>query len=254
MENESICPRKYHHNWSKERFCRAFGGHNILIMGDSIHAQFYQTLLLINNQNTNKTSIDCSIELQSRSPVYSIVHFFRSHEKDDWQVNLNRNHILTTYNISLLIYNRGMWYSNDTDLVSSMTEFFDFMISKHPNINVVFRSTPVGHPGCMTQFSSEPLENVPTIAEIGATAHPQHHWKEVAMQKEMIQNFIRAKYPRVIYWDVYRMTMLRRDRHGLTKFMLGNDCLHYCFHSVIDSWVIFLTNLVSLFSHESNIT
>jgi len=245
-DSDDICPRSYHHQWSKERFCRAFGGHNILIVGDSINIQLYQTLLLMTTKDTSRVSIDCSVELQGASTseiVKTNVHYY---SLDDWKVNQDR--IPISLNVSVLIYNRGIHYVEDNMFLKHLSEMFDFVKNKYPNISIIFRNTPVGHPGCETQFASGPLESVPVIAKLEAPAHPEFHWKEAAKQNELSWHFIRENYPSVIYWDIYRMTMLRPDRHCQFR----NDCLHYCFHSVIDSWVIFLTNMATLFTHESD--
>lgn len=243
VDSDSNCYHHYHHRWSKDKFCRDFGGHNILLIGDSINIQLYQTLLLITTKDTSITSIDCSIELQSSAPIHSDVHYYTNDE-----YKANRDKILSSSNISLVIYNRGIHYLEGNIFISDLTEAFDFIQTKYPNISIIFRNTPVGHPNCGQQFNSEPLQIMPEISSLDAPGHPEFHWKEAAMQNELSQKLIREKYPNIVYWDVFRMTMLRQDKHCQYR----GDCLHYCFHSVIDSWIIFLMNIGAIFSHQND--
>lgn len=254
------CPIKYNTQWSKTRLCEALHGQNILIVGDSISTQFYQTLVLINTGDTSLNTINCSLEVPHSNNPYITVHFLRNdiltiqnithdnREEDhlaySWATQYEWEPSIETLNISLVIMNRGAHYVKDHVLVERLTSIFDFLPQRHPSVTFIFRNTPVGHVDCPNYFQSVPYDSVPTT--VGEPSHPDWHWQEISDQNAITKDLIHTKYPHIIYFDVYKMTMLRPDHHCLEK----GDCFHYCFHSVIDSWVIFFTNVAHLL-HEA---
>jgi hypothetical protein len=159
-----------------------------------------------------------------------------------WATQYEWEPSIHSLNISLVIFNRGAHYVHDNVLVDRLTSIFDYITKVHPSVTFIFRNTPVGHKDCSGFFYSEPQWYSTVSEQLGEPSHPEFHWQEIADQSPIARDLIRSKYPHIIYFDVFKMTMLRPDHHCLEN----GDCLHYCFHSVIDSWVIFFTNIVHL--------
>jgi len=260
-EKETCPTARYIPQWSKKEFCRIYGGHNILIVGDSLSTQFYQTLVLINTADTSLNSVKCTAEDGIIESIINI-HFIRNdilaiknitgdkdyqHEvvnpavarQSEWQPSIR------ALNISLIILNRGLHYVQDDVLLTRYSTLFDYLSDQYPDVTVVLRSTPVGHAGCEGRHHLlPPLETIPT--SFRDPKIPEFYWQEIGNQYNITAELITSKYKNnVIFFDVFKMTMLRADRHGMHY---NHDCLHYCFHSVIDSWVIFFLNIGLLFT------
>lgn len=256
VAEKDTCPSRYQPQWSKHSFCSVFSGHNIMVVGDSLSTQFYQTLVLINTGDTSWNKVNCSAEVGGDNAFVNI-HFFRNDilaiegitgDKDyqheaanpavarqvEWEPSIR------PLNISLLVLNRGLHYVKDDVLLTRYSTLFDYLATAHPQVTVVLRSTPVGHHMCESRpLLMEPLEEIPT------THGSEFYWQEIADQYNITANLIETKYRNVVFFDVYKMTMLREDRHCKHY---NHDCLHYCFHSVVDSWVVFFLNIGQLFS------
>lgn len=250
------CPVSYESQWSKQHLCESLHGKNILIVGDSISTQFYQTLVLINTGDTSLNTVNCTVETPHSAHPYINIHFLRNdiltianvthdnkeedHLAYSWATQYEWEPSIKDLNISLVVLNRGAHYVHNNVLVERLTTVFDYLTKKHPTVTFLFRNTPVGHVGCPDLFQSAPYATVPAL--VGEPSHPDWHWQEIADQNAITRELIHSKYPHIVYFDVYKLTMLRPDHHCLEK----GDCFHYCFHSVIDSWAIFFTNIVHL--------
>ena len=70
------------------------------------------------------------------------------------------------------------------------------------------------------------------------SAH-RYHWTEFMHQNSLIQTLIAEQYPSILLLDVATPTILRADHH-----VGGEDCLHYCCHSVVDHWLLLFINVL----------
>lgn len=263
VAEKGTCARRYISQWSKQSFCRVYGGHNIMVVGDSLSTQFYQTLVLINTGDTSLNSIKCDANDDRPESVVN-VRFIRNdvltikgvtgdqdyqHEvlnpavatQSEWEPSIR------ALNISLLVLNRGLHYVKDDVLMTRYSALFTYLTSTYPDVTILLRSTPVGHAGCEGRHHFlPPLQTMPTT--FGDPQIPVFYWEEIASQYNMTAELVTEKYKNVIFFDVFKMTMLRADRHGMHY---NHDCLHYCFHSVIDAWVLFFLNIGQLFNDAS---
>ena len=270
--------------YSIDLLCRTLGGKNLFFVGDSLTEHWWVYFALIatksqnivqscmnNEENYHYVRIDCA--------SYGIVklHYIRhdplwvtnetSHDIYDTSgvmkgamrhIYSNRDWINAVYNESntVLVLNRGAHYAPDTELLQDIGHLFTYVTSRYPNISIVWRNTPAGHPHC-TPFDppfDAPLTvppdltldrgNIPDNSSIGSTH--RYHWNLFAHQNQLVKTFLAQHFPSTLYLDAATPTNLRPDHH-----VSDTDCLHYCPHGVHDFWVLLLLNA---FDYVINVT
>ena len=148
---------------------------------------------------------------------------------------------LNELKISFLYMNRGAHYSEDTPLLQSLGDTFNYLREFHPNVTVMYRTTPSGHKGCEPFVESQPI----TPADLDRFTHYNYHWNVFPHQNYLVRRFITRQFPEVVLVDVANSTNLRVDSH------MGNgDCLHYCIPGPIDNWVVSFASSVLHVDHS----
>ena len=124
-----------------------------------------------------------------------------------------------------LILNRGAHWAPTPTVVAEMGALLDAVAKDRPDVLVLVRDTPPGHPGCLKD-PHPPLASPPFNS-----LSWQDHWGEFASQNEAVAEVVRAR-PNVLLLAVASMTAFRSDSHHG-----GRDCLHYCMPGPLDAWV-----------------
>ena len=115
---------------------------------------------------------------------------------------------------------------------------------------IIFRSIHMPHPSCSNYISSYPftkenysLYETPNIIQ---QLHQSYNWYDIIEQDKLfiqpiINNFITNNIynasQKLFYVDILSSTKLMARRHT-------NDCLHYCVPGPMNSWIIFLYNIL----------
>jgi len=158
---------------------------------------------------------------------------------------------LVSLNVSLLLVNSGAHYLPTEPLLKNLNEFLQHVYRHLPDISIIYRNTPSGHPNCENHVHDIPLSplsplinnsvpvviasqsNTNTNTYDNVTFHPEYKWEEILAQNTDVHSFLAQNYPQVLYLDVVTSTMLRHDSHPS-----GDDCLHYCLAGPVDSWLV----------------
>ena len=131
---------------------------------------------------------------------------------------------------------------------SSMRRFFDFLRThERPNDIVWLRTVLTGHENCDDETNPvDPLDNFQEYRERYRTPTRWHDWEQFElfnqyMEWEVIKVGRDKLWPsaRIELFDIYWMTVLRRDGHPSKE-----DCLHYLLPGPPDWWNhLFYSNL-----------
>ena len=129
----------------------------------------------------------------------------------------------TSYRV--LVLNRGAHWSPTRTVVAELSALLDAVAAARPDVLVIVRDTPAGHPGCPNK------PRAPLTAPPRNSKSWPYHWGEFASQNEAVAGVVRAR-PTVLLLEVARVTAYRSDgHHG------SGDCLHYCVPGPVDAWV-----------------
>ena len=163
--------------WSEEFMCQTLSGHQVLIVGDSMneHFYFYFGLLATQNQDRVVQSFDYGSYLNINCSMFGLSSFGLSFARSDrlWiqgislpetPIVLNKVyhdslwiHLIARRNITILFLNRGAHYAADVDVMTNLNMTLHHVTTTYPNVTVVYRNTPSGHPNCDTYRTSPPL-------------------------------------------------------------------------------------------------
>jgi hypothetical protein len=254
---------------SRESFCRAFSGHHVLAVGDSLTTflgasvvnAFFEGLEPVATRAHPACRHTCLHLCKStyRLPCRELVN--KSLEDVLWTdvrndhvslVATNRND--TSRNVyenswieflrfsadrvpvSMVLLNRGAHYVPDDHIVRDVRVTLDWLRTFHSNVSIVWRNTPRGH------VELERQSKVPLQTASNYTGLLPFHWEEFRRQNQLIRETLRNYYRGVLYLDVATMTELRPDSHM--------DGLHYCVPGPQSSWLKLLLNVVLLTKHR----
>jgi inhibitor of KinA sporulation pathway (predicted exonuclease) len=135
-------------------------------------------------------------------------------------------------NISLLVLNRGAHYEADHKLLSDLKATMDYLVLHHPNVSIIWRSTPHGHLNYRNRFFSPPLTEPPSLPlEHG------YNYAKFKHQNTLVKELLAHSYPQVLHLDAYTPTILRMDSHP--------DPTHICpVGGHIETWFILIYNIL----------
>ena len=221
------------------------------------HFYFYFGLLATQNQDRVVQSFDYGNYLNINCSMFGMSSFGLSFARSDrlWIKGislpetpvLNKvyhdglwTHLIARRNITILFLNRGAHFAANDDVVSNLNITLHHITKTYPNLTVVYRNTPSGHPNCDTYRTSPPLLK-PLDLSVNNTGGLLHHWSEFHEQNDQTRKLILHDHPTVYMLDVATLTLLRADHHNG-----WGDCLHYCPHSVIDHWILLFVNAIAL--------
>lgn len=246
---------------STKNMCSMMNGKSILIVGDSLSQAFFIELVEVLSKAFSSTKcvdllkqvnkyqklaiIPCALlnprfrdlfVINVRNDFLSLTDTYswnssESTVEGDWKQFLDTN---LSYNVSLIIMNRGAHYREDDNLISMTTKAINFITSKNPNVTIIWRNTIIGIENPESHFNDKPLLQVPNISL-------QFNWNRLPLQNNLIHSLIKEKkYDwNVIYWDVFYSSALRLDYH--------HDYIHFCRPGVYDTWVKMFYNILNMF-------
>ena len=127
-----------------------------------------------------------------------------------------------------LILNRGAHWVGTPTVLHEMHSLLRSIARDRPDVVVVVRDTPPGHPGCDTK---RVRFGRPLRAPLTPRSDWPYHWGEFPAQNEALRELLAREHPRVLLLSVTGATALRADSH-----YGGKDCLHYCAPGPVDAW------------------
>lgn len=139
-------------------------------------------------------------------------------------------------NVDFLILNRGAHTS--TTIIPELERTFSAVHKTYPQLKVMWRNTPSGHPSCGDTLTSPPLKTPPDLS----AANSAFHWNSFHHVNTQVRKLISSRFPQVLYLNVSHPTEMRRDSHVSAK-----DCLHYCIPGPIDNWITWVVHAVLSF-------
>lgn len=253
------------HELSRESFCRAFSGHHVLAVGDSL-----TTFLGASVVNSFFEGLDSGTARKYPACRHTCMHLCKStyhlpcrelvnksledvlwtdvrndhvslvaHNRNDTSRNVYENSWIEFLRsspdrapVSMVLLNRGAHYVPDDQLIRDARVTLDWLRLFHSNVSVVWRNTPRGHLE-LERRSKVPLQSTSNFSE-----PLPFHWGDFHRQNQLIRETLRNHYRGVLYLDVATMTELRPDSHM--------DGLHYCVPGPQSSWLKLLLNVVLL--------
>lgn len=247
--------------FSRERICKKMDGKNFMFVGDSIMEEFYATFMSTLHENGEcRYSESMTAGHSHRSPcsnsnISSIRenYFTVSSDPQSWGppgLKVPRWHKLLVKNkVDVIIANRGIHTKNDSIVLTQLNETFHYMRMFHPNVSIIYRSTSFPHQNCVNRFADPPLKeplpfipiNERLVSPKGLGLNRDIGWDHVQSGNDLVKEFIDKNFPEVLHMDL-SSNRLRADSH----MVMRNDCLHFCIPGPIDSWVIFLDNVLNL--------
>ena len=247
------------------------GGYgNIMIVGDSMSMKFSHHLNNLmfagHHQNmtykkcghgfTNPVIMPCSESALDTTPGHDtaeklvLVYTKRNDYLTlTWRTNIDGEEhqndkevewakTLETANISLLVLNRGAHYVEDAVLISELNTTLSYLQSNHPEVSILWRTTPYGHLDFAGHEISPPLS-----FPLRPDQLQKYNYDSFERQNQLVVSLLQEHYPEVLVLDVFPSTVLRQDSHV--------DPLHYCTPSHLNNWVIMFYNILRLVSEFS---
>lgn len=155
-------------------------------------------------------------------------------DSDDW---LDR---IAKFNASLIFMNTGAHHVDTPKILQNLNISLNAIYEKYPDVSIIYRNTPPGHPECDKTFHSPPIVELsrnPDAYFNISQDHPDYKWKDFIPQSDQIEAFLTRHFPQVLHLNYITATLQRADSHSISH---AGDCLHYCAQSVIDDWFLFL--------------
>jgi hypothetical protein len=258
-------------SWNRRATCEAINGRAIIVVGDSLSAQFYDTLVSAlrpphsepHNRDAEGRDVICS----GRGEEPALVQYVPLKDKglDEAAMRAAKAKADTsTLSPSddggaqtIWVLNRGVWYRKMREHLQIVKGILHLVKSLAPNSTLFWRTTPAGHPDA---FGKVPLQNAPPlvapIEEFNFTAGlaAKYMWWEAQSQNE---ETVAALPSNVIVVDVVPATALRHDSHPVRAFAIdreSRDGLHYCIPGPVDQWVELWAAILRTLETKDSIT
>ena len=161
------------HTFSAQAMCKMRHFEDIIVIGDSISAQF--SVSLANdfcNQNNNFHAI------MSADIFGALLH----------------------------VMNRGAHYEADNITIPTINATLHYIRNQFPSISIVRRNTIPGTLDPTNFLYDIPLKTPDPISNL-------YHWNEILLQKNIIRAFLEKFFPEVLYLDIGTMGRLQRNAH-----------------------------------------
>lgn len=259
--------------WSRRTFCGALRGRSLLVVGDSLHAEFHDTVAsAMQDEHFScfrpgtkcNGHVICNDASSGKMPArfrYVRDNYFvlsnnaklNADTSIDWtkaeaRAALKRAGpsawVDALASTDILLVNRGAHYVSDELLVPQLTVSLSYVREVHPRITIIYRTTPPGHKDCAkfpVPWSSRSQRQDATVQSAAALPY---HWGQFTHQNALTRQLLDDRFPGVILMDADAYMALRPDSHVRPA---GNaDCLHYCVPGPIDTWLVHVPNMLAL--------
>jgi len=227
----------------------------ILFVGDSTTEHSFRSLLNLLLRELNETECPARLSVGNDSSG----HFFVVPNCEGLRLGLQRNdrlslrqeemidhtnnfyelpwtNLLSTWNVTLLILNRGSHYENDSTVLSQLNDTFRYLEENHPNVSIIWRNTPIGHTDWKSHILGMPLKAIPSLETLTS-----YHYGEFFRQNELISKYINKFHKDILFLDVYKSAGLRADSR--------QDPIHGCVPGFMDQWWELLYNALRFIMH-----
>jgi hypothetical protein len=241
-------------SWNRRATCETINGRAIIVVGDSLSAEFYDTLVSAlrppHSEPRDRDAETRDVICSGRVEEPALVQYVPLKDKGLDEAGMRAAKAKAdTSTLSpsedggaqiIWIMNRGAWYRKMPQHLQIIKGMMQLVKSLTPNSTLFWRTTPVGHPDA---FGRTPQQNAPPldspIEELNFTAGlaAKYMWWEVQSQNE---ETVAALPSDVIVVDVVPATALRHDSHPVRSFAIdkeNRDGLHYCIPGPVDQWV-----------------
>jgi len=135
-------------------------------------------------------------------------------------------------NDSVVVMNRGAHFVQTPAVLAELRRTLAEVRRVVPGALLVFRSTPPGHAEWAAHRMGAPARD-PSAVKIRA----MYNWDQFEAQNRAVRDMLRARFPGVVWLDVYPMMVPRWDQHA--------DPLHYCFPGPVETWLVLLFNALA---------
>jgi hypothetical protein len=157
---------------------------------------------------------------------------------------------------SVVLVNRGVHGDTDSNVVNNIRVVLNFLIrTLSPEESLlIWRTVNIAHVNCGENRRPIPSSRWKDDFIDDNPYHREWNWKKFPVQSQkvvlpMVKDIIARNNSflasRFVYLDVFESIKLRADGHHHEIY----DCLHYCVPGPLDSWIIFLFNIVAF--HQS---
>ena len=262
--------------FSRDLFCRALGGRELLIVGDSTSFTFHTTLLgaldfLSCEPREDPTGFyevphsqwdGCSGHLicdgeaslrYVRNDYLTLRPPFTPEEQAEWDATSrlpwDRTHYLPwlhlVTNNTLLVLNRGAHWIATPQTILELGKTLSGVRERAPGAGVVFRNTPRGHDLSSVRNPAEdgklilPLARHQNLSRIPSEYHYDDFPLQNGLEAELVANFSGSGIPVV---SRPQTAVLFLDVATSTELRADHhfDPLHYCVPGPVDNWAFLL--------------
>ena len=213
--------------FSPTSLCSVTTSSQIMLAGDSLHDQFFNTLVAATNStciatpgagqndNPNHAVLDCGqgrlVDLMFWRSAYLTEEMDDNHEDQRY---IDR--VLQSTHGSTVIFNRGPHWMDDKDVLLQLRHLFSRLRTSRPDLLLIYRSSSTAHDKCGD--STSPLLVPPTPVPM------RWHTDQLQAQNLKVKAMLEVEYPGVLWMDAYAISILRPDSHAIS--FDNADCLH----------------------------
>lgn len=222
-------------------WCRIHDGARVLFIGDSLSGENFNGAVALARAHgepvaANSTNaIDCGERMNERPHApgckaavvcggRAVVGYVRNDHLTpvrarSWDPGRNvllhpMDATLVAWRPSIVVLNRGAHYTPNRTYRAGLVAALAHVARLAPGARVILRSTPTGHPNCLSYTA-------PLRAPLAPSAlAKRHHWTDFPRQNGIMRAVAREQG--VPFVDYAMPTALRPDGHKG-----GSDCLHY---------------------------
>jgi hypothetical protein len=245
--------------WNRSLTCAAINGRPVIVLGDSLSAEFYDTLVSslrrldagYADRAPDLRHVVCDgdgeqpslIQFVSLETVF-FEQIFEGYSVMDATVRAAQaeadSHTAHTGAETIWVLNRGVWFRELNVHLELVEDMIQLVRSVAPDATLFWRTTPAGHPdtfGDVAMQNAPPLARPPPAEAFADGLPAQFNWWSIQEQNAAT---VAALPPDVIVFDVVPATALRHDSHPVRSFEIDGemrDGLHYCIPGPVDQWV-----------------
>jgi hypothetical protein len=226
-------------NWNQTDFCRLVKHGTVLIVGDSLSFEMFESLLLLNGRESVFGTISLSRRDQ-RTVVMNVCDHMQTHvayRRADHLENLNQ--LIEETFPTVLVLNRGAHYVPDDELISDMQDTIAAIQSWQTRCQALgiycqlfWRTTVPGHPEC-AEFT-RPVNNLTRMEKLvrRSLSHSTrtYNWNQFKQQNQLVLRLLKESKVDHHVIDAYEINILRPDQHVDPN----RDCLHNCLPGKVD--------------------
>lgn len=273
-------------SWSRAATCAALGGAPVVVLGDSLSGQFFDTLVAaLGVPRGAPREHRCYVRTVCDAPgeVPAVIAYVEAltlvsdnfggdfltpygvldtaepacpPPPEGWGVRIAWQQLLARFldaprekgaRAPVLVANHGAHFIEPEVAVPAAVAMFEYARLLVPDALLFWRTAPPGHPGCAQHRNGPPLDAPLSDEQLRADEiAEEYRWHRF----RNVSRAIMAALPdSVVVLDVDAATSLRADSHPWRLDMVEKgkvDCLHYCLPGPVDTWVELWASLLRM--------